>query len=146
METDYEEKQEASPAHWFKLCCCPCSAIDACESSNGGCSSKAECRRTTPGNRDCVCRAGYTGDGIVCLGKQTQENHRSKVSCRGMILLPSDPEAQLADAISPDAKGIFSCHTAGTTWQTVHLQQRGVAPNLIKQHLPLARITPSPAA
>ncbi|NXR50836.1 STAB2 protein, partial [Hippolais icterina] len=44
-----------------------CSAIDACESSNGGCSSKAECRRTTPGNRACVCRAGYTGDGIVCI-------------------------------------------------------------------------------
>ncbi|RMC03028.1 hypothetical protein DUI87_20221 [Hirundo rustica rustica] len=42
-------------------------AIDACESSNGGCSSKAECRRTTPGNRACVCRAGYTGDGIVCI-------------------------------------------------------------------------------
>uniref|UniRef100_A0A8C3R7U3 Stabilin 2 n=1 Tax=Cyanoderma ruficeps TaxID=181631 RepID=A0A8C3R7U3_9PASS len=44
-----------------------CTAIDACESNNGGCSSKAECRRTTPGNRACVCRAGYTGDGIVCL-------------------------------------------------------------------------------
>ncbi|RLW00187.1 hypothetical protein DV515_00009195 [Chloebia gouldiae] len=42
-------------------------AIDACESSNGGCSSKAECRRTTPGNRACVCSAGYTGDGIVCI-------------------------------------------------------------------------------
>uniref|UniRef100_H0ZLX1 Stabilin 2 n=1 Tax=Taeniopygia guttata TaxID=59729 RepID=H0ZLX1_TAEGU len=44
-----------------------CTAIDACESSNGGCSSKAECRRTTPGNRACVCSAGYTGDGIVCI-------------------------------------------------------------------------------
>ncbi|NWT09826.1 STAB2 protein, partial [Vireo altiloquus] len=44
-----------------------CSAIDACESSNGGCSAKAECRRTTPGNRACVCSAGYTGDGIVCI-------------------------------------------------------------------------------
>ncbi|OWK58296.1 Stabilin-2 [Lonchura striata] len=65
--TDNNEKQEASPAHWFNLCCCPCSAIDACESSNGGCSSKAECRRTTPGNRACVCSAGYTGDGIVCI-------------------------------------------------------------------------------
>uniref|UniRef100_A0A8C0URD9 Stabilin 2 n=1 Tax=Cyanistes caeruleus TaxID=156563 RepID=A0A8C0URD9_CYACU len=46
-----------------------CTAIDACKSSNGGCSSKAECRRTTPGNRACVCSAGYTGDGIVCIGK-----------------------------------------------------------------------------
>uniref|UniRef100_A0A8U7M4K0 Stabilin 2 n=1 Tax=Corvus moneduloides TaxID=1196302 RepID=A0A8U7M4K0_CORMO len=65
--TDPHEKQEASPALWFNLCCCPCSAIDACESSNGGCSAKAECRRTTPGNRACVCSAGYTGDGIVCI-------------------------------------------------------------------------------
>ncbi|GAB0176919.1 stabilin-2 [Grus japonensis] len=42
-------------------------AIDACKTSNGGCSAKAECRRTTPGNRACVCNAGYTGDGIVCI-------------------------------------------------------------------------------
>lgn len=87
-------------ARWFNLCCCPCSAIDACESSNGGCSSKAECRRTTPGNRACVCHAGYTGDGIVCLGKHmaclvyhTQENHRNKVSCKGLILLPLWPRS-----------------------------------------------------
>ncbi|NWZ21601.1 STAB2 protein, partial [Asarcornis scutulata] len=44
-----------------------CSAIDACETSNGGCSDKAECRKTTPGNRVCICNAGYTGDGVVCI-------------------------------------------------------------------------------
>uniref|UniRef100_A0A803XTH5 Stabilin 2 n=1 Tax=Meleagris gallopavo TaxID=9103 RepID=A0A803XTH5_MELGA len=44
-----------------------CTAIDACETSNGGCSANAECRKTTPGNRVCVCKAGYTGDGVVCL-------------------------------------------------------------------------------
>uniref|UniRef100_A0A670IWM6 Stabilin 2 n=1 Tax=Podarcis muralis TaxID=64176 RepID=A0A670IWM6_PODMU len=44
-----------------------CTAINACETSNGGCSLKAECRRTTPGNRVCLCNAGYTGDGIVCF-------------------------------------------------------------------------------
>ncbi|KFP52029.1 Stabilin-2, partial [Cathartes aura] len=44
-----------------------CTAIDACKTSNGGCSAKAECRRTTPGNRACICNAGYTGDGIVCI-------------------------------------------------------------------------------
>ncbi|KAF7240662.1 Stabilin-2 [Varanus komodoensis] len=43
------------------------SSINACEANNGGCSAKAECRRTTPGNRVCVCKAGYTGDGIVCF-------------------------------------------------------------------------------
>ncbi|KAH0516419.1 Stabilin-2 [Microtus ochrogaster] len=42
-------------------------AINACEVSNGGCSAKADCKRTTPGSRVCVCKAGYTGDGIVCL-------------------------------------------------------------------------------
>uniref|UniRef100_A0A8D0G4I7 Stabilin 2 n=1 Tax=Sphenodon punctatus TaxID=8508 RepID=A0A8D0G4I7_SPHPU len=41
--------------------------IDACETSNGGCSAKAECKRTTAGNRLCFCTAGYTGDGVVCL-------------------------------------------------------------------------------
>uniref|UniRef100_A0A8C9EHP5 Stabilin 2 n=1 Tax=Pavo cristatus TaxID=9049 RepID=A0A8C9EHP5_PAVCR len=49
-----------------------CTAIDACEISNGGCSANAECRKTTPGNRVCVCKAGYTGDGVVCLGKHSQ--------------------------------------------------------------------------
>uniref|UniRef100_A0A670YTZ1 Stabilin 2 n=1 Tax=Pseudonaja textilis TaxID=8673 RepID=A0A670YTZ1_PSETE len=44
-----------------------CSAINACENNNGGCSSKAECRRTTPGKRVCVCRTGYSGDGIACF-------------------------------------------------------------------------------
>ncbi|GAB1295460.1 Stabilin-2 [Apodemus speciosus] len=42
-------------------------AINACEIGNGGCSAKADCKRTTPGSRVCVCKAGYTGDGIVCL-------------------------------------------------------------------------------
>ncbi|POI35713.1 hypothetical protein CIB84_000535 [Bambusicola thoracicus] len=54
-------------AYWFNLDCHHCSAIDACETSNGGCSANAECRKTTPGNRVCVCKAGYTGDGVVCL-------------------------------------------------------------------------------
>ncbi|KAK2504703.1 hypothetical protein MC885_011744 [Smutsia gigantea] len=46
-------------------------AINACEISNGGCSTKAYCKRTTPGSRVCVCKAGYTGDGIVCLVPST---------------------------------------------------------------------------
>uniref|UniRef100_A0A8B9D5B9 Stabilin 2 n=1 Tax=Anser cygnoides TaxID=8845 RepID=A0A8B9D5B9_ANSCY len=44
-----------------------CTAIDACETSNGGCSDKAECKKTTPGNRVCICNSGYTGDGLVCI-------------------------------------------------------------------------------
>ncbi|NXV43294.1 STAB2 protein, partial [Uria aalge] len=73
-----------------------CSAIDACETSNGGCSAKAECRRTTPGNRVCVCDAGYTGDGIVCIGKCSQHlvyhkegSYRNELSCRWKIILPA---------------------------------------------------------
>ncbi|XP_069486024.1 stabilin-2 [Ambystoma mexicanum] len=44
-----------------------CSAVDACETRNGGCSVYAECKKTTPGNRQCACFPGYTGDGHVCL-------------------------------------------------------------------------------
>ncbi|MBN3320010.1 STAB2 protein, partial [Atractosteus spatula] len=44
-----------------------CSAVDACEINNGGCSSNAICRRTTPGKRLCTCNTGYSGDGVVCL-------------------------------------------------------------------------------
>ncbi|MEE6480097.1 hypothetical protein FKM82_012459 [Ascaphus truei] len=40
---------------------------DACATRNGGCANEAECHRTTPGNRICVCKPGYTGDGVVCL-------------------------------------------------------------------------------
>ncbi|ELW71592.1 Stabilin-2 [Tupaia chinensis] len=51
-------------------------AINACEISNGGCSAQADCKRTTPGSRVCVCKAGYTGDGIICLEiNPCLENH-----------------------------------------------------------------------
>ncbi|KAB0406464.1 hypothetical protein E2I00_018467, partial [Balaenoptera physalus] len=50
--------------------------INACEISNGGCSGRAVCKRTTPGSRVCVCKAGYTGDGIVCIEiNPCLENH-----------------------------------------------------------------------
>lgn len=55
---------------------CASAAINPCETSNGGCSVKAECRRTTPGYRVCVCNAGYTGDGIVCFGKYSLYAYR----------------------------------------------------------------------
>ncbi|XP_028673278.2 stabilin-2 [Erpetoichthys calabaricus] len=44
-----------------------CTAVDACASNNGSCSSQAVCKRTTPGKRSCLCNAGYTGDGVICL-------------------------------------------------------------------------------
>lgn len=58
------------PALLFSALVISSLAINACEISNGGCSAKADCKRTTPGSRTCVCKAGYTGDGIVCLGKR----------------------------------------------------------------------------
>lgn len=47
----------------------PVLAINPCETRNGGCAPEAYCKRTTPGSRVCECKADYTGDGIVCLGR-----------------------------------------------------------------------------
>ncbi|XP_031414613.1 stabilin-2 [Clupea harengus] len=44
-----------------------CTAVDACEKNNGGCSPKALCKRTTPGRRQCLCNSGHAGDGLVCI-------------------------------------------------------------------------------
>lgn len=142
METDFPEKQGTSPAHWFNPCCCPCSAIDACERSNGGCSAKAECRRTMPGNRACVCSAGYTGDGIVCIGEHecgSGVTHRTATAARFPAGHdpPSTPTHKCSLLIPYP---LMPKASFPATWQTTHLQQ----PNLIK-NLPLARITPSPA-
>ncbi|KAG7277653.1 hypothetical protein CRUP_025338 [Coryphaenoides rupestris] len=41
--------------------------VDPCRAGNGGCSPSAVCKRTQPGRRDCVCRPGYSGDGLVCV-------------------------------------------------------------------------------
>lgn len=43
-----------------------CTAVNACEKKNGGCSANALCKRTTPGRRQCLCNSGYTGDGFIC--------------------------------------------------------------------------------
>lgn len=46
-------------------------ARDPCVLGNGGCSLYAVCKRTLPGRRDCVCNSGYSGDGLVCIGRFT---------------------------------------------------------------------------
>ncbi|MGH0147096.1 UNVERIFIED_CONTAM: hypothetical protein FKN15_021979 [Acipenser sinensis] len=62
---DYKVRSNLSET--WDAYCYRMKTLDACESSNGGCSPKALCKRTTPGKRVCVCNAGYTGDGVVCL-------------------------------------------------------------------------------
>jgi len=45
--------------------------INECATTNGGCATVANCTDLVPANatapgRQCVCRAGYTGDGLTC--------------------------------------------------------------------------------
>lgn len=44
--------------------------FDPCATDNGGCSTNANCTKTSPGERSCTCKAGYIGDGVMCLGKR----------------------------------------------------------------------------
>uniref|UniRef100_A0A4W4EY57 Stabilin 1 n=1 Tax=Electrophorus electricus TaxID=8005 RepID=A0A4W4EY57_ELEEL len=44
-----------------------CKEIDLCVTNNGGCSERATCMKTSPGERSCTCQDDYKGDGIVCL-------------------------------------------------------------------------------
>jgi len=41
--------------------------VDECAVNNGGCSPYADCINT-PGNYNCTCIGGYTGDGLNCTG------------------------------------------------------------------------------
>uniref|UniRef100_A0A8B9CVC7 Stabilin 1 n=1 Tax=Anser brachyrhynchus TaxID=132585 RepID=A0A8B9CVC7_9AVES len=41
--------------------------IDPCIIDHGGCSINAVCTKVSPGERTCVCKDGYAGDGTLCL-------------------------------------------------------------------------------
>jgi len=43
--------------------------MNECLTNNGGCSINAKCTNT-PGNFDCDCNSGYSGNGITCDGKK----------------------------------------------------------------------------
>uniref|UniRef100_A0A8C4UB24 Stabilin 1 n=1 Tax=Falco tinnunculus TaxID=100819 RepID=A0A8C4UB24_FALTI len=43
--------------------------IDPCVSDHGGCSIHAVCTKVSPGERTCVCKEGYAGDGTLCMGE-----------------------------------------------------------------------------
>ena len=53
----------------LKAFSCKILGIDPCLNSNGLCGKNAVCQKTTPGQHKCVCRQGYTGDGVICSGK-----------------------------------------------------------------------------
>uniref|UniRef100_A0A8C0FC42 Stabilin 1 n=1 Tax=Bubo bubo TaxID=30461 RepID=A0A8C0FC42_BUBBB len=41
--------------------------IDPCTIDHGGCSIHAVCTKVSPGERTCVCKEGYAGDGTLCV-------------------------------------------------------------------------------
>uniref|UniRef100_A0A663MEX9 Stabilin 1 n=1 Tax=Athene cunicularia TaxID=194338 RepID=A0A663MEX9_ATHCN len=41
--------------------------IDPCTIDHGGCSIHAVCTKVSPGERTCVCKEGYAGDGTLCM-------------------------------------------------------------------------------
>lgn len=51
------------------LICCSHTEINPCDNDNGHCSENANCTKTLPGERSCTCHEGFSGDGVVCLGK-----------------------------------------------------------------------------
>ena len=42
--------------------------IDECSIGNGGCHGDADCHNTV-GSFNCICKTGYDGDGLNCIGK-----------------------------------------------------------------------------
>mgnify|MGYP002385745363 CR=1 FL=1 len=47
--------------------------INECLVNNGGCSSNANCTNT-PGSFLCICKEGYSGDGLNCAAQKTENN------------------------------------------------------------------------
>lgn len=45
--------------------------IDPCTIDHGGCSIHAVCTKVSPGERTCVCKEGYAGDGTLCMGERS---------------------------------------------------------------------------
>ena len=44
------------------------SDIDECANDADDCDTNAACTNT-PGDFTCTCNQGYTGDGVICMGK-----------------------------------------------------------------------------
>ena len=42
--------------------------IDECEEQLDNCDDNAQCTNN-PGNFTCACKAGFSGSGVVCVGK-----------------------------------------------------------------------------
>ncbi|CAH1237975.1 FBN3 [Branchiostoma lanceolatum] len=68
---------------------CTCVDIDECAENLAECSVNARCNNTSPGY-DCICDAGYTGDGIKCGDineclYQDVHDVRCKVGCQNTL-------------------------------------------------------------
>uniref|UniRef100_A0A8C9SNB1 Stabilin 2 n=1 Tax=Scleropages formosus TaxID=113540 RepID=A0A8C9SNB1_SCLFO len=89
-----------------------CSVVDACKDNNGGCSANAICKQTLPGRRRCVCHTGYTGDGLVCVGR-----------C-----------AALVDKFRQGLRITFSLKVLKKEWRV-----QGVMPHILRNHIVACR-------
>lgn len=53
--------------------------IDECSIGNGGCHGDANCQNTV-GSFNCICKTGYNGDGLNCIGKKiVHKNYRQSI-------------------------------------------------------------------
>ncbi|EGW09706.1 Stabilin-2 [Cricetulus griseus] len=60
-----------------------CSMINVCESKNP-CHKNANCSTVAPGQTQCTCQKGYTGDGLTCYGNIMERLRELNTEPRGM--------------------------------------------------------------
>ena len=58
--------------------------LDECETQENECDANAECINTA-GSYDCVCKAGYSGNGINCQGKHNICDKVQELESRSLI-------------------------------------------------------------
>ena len=75
---------------FWSHCACYCLDIDECSIGNGDCHGDANCQNTA-GLFNCICKTGYNGDGLNCIGKKiVQRNYDQSVVSLPMRLRDKD--------------------------------------------------------